>query len=132
MARVIQIEFKGEDGQFQATAQRIIERTKQMNSAAVAGAQQATSAFTTLTAKISGLPSVLGSIAGSMGLAFGVGSIIAFSKRIVDAAGQIDDLSKRTGFARQTLSGLKSAIEENGGNLASFAVAVTPDVPSFT
>ncbi len=124
MARVIQVEFRAEAGQFEQTAQRIIDRTSQMNRIAQQGAQQSTAAITAFTATLSGVPSVLNQIAGAMGIAFGVGAIVAFGKHVLDVAGKIDDLSKRTGFTRQTLSGIKSAIEENGGSLEGFATAI--------
>ena len=70
------------------------------------------------------MPSFFGGIASGIAGAFGVGAIVAFTKQILDAAGKIDDLAKRTGFSRQTLSGLKSTIEENGGSLEAFANAI--------
>jgi len=125
MARVIQIQITGEAGQYEATVQRIIEKNNQLNRSAIQGAQQTEAALGNVQRILVNFPSFFGGIASGIAAAFSVGAIVAFGKSLLEAAGQIDDLSKRTGFSRQTLSGLKSTIEENGGSLEAFATAIS-------
>src|SRR6185369_8253743 len=125
MARVIQIQITGEAGQYEATVQRIIEKNDQLNRSAIQGAQQTEAALGNVQRILVNFPSFFGGIASGIAAAFSVGAIVAFGKSLLEAAGQIDDLSKRTGFSRQTLSGLKSTIEENGGSLEAFATAIS-------
>src|SRR5690242_14959077 len=125
MARQIEIVITGEAGQYTAEIQKVIDKNNLMNRDAQRGAQQTASALGDLQKILINFPSFLGGIASGIASAFSIGAIISFGKSIIDVAGQIDDLSKRTGFARQTLSGIKSTIEENGGTLEGFATAIT-------
>jgi hypothetical protein len=124
MARTIEIVVDGADGAYQAMVKRVTDSNERMTRDVVRGAAQTAAAFNNVSGVLVKLPGVLGTIAGAFGVTFGAGAIIAFTKNVIDAAGQIDDLSKRTGFSRQTLSGLKSTIEENGGSLEGFATAI--------
>ena len=56
-----------------------------------------------------------------LGASLGVGAIIAYGKHLVALGGQLKDLSQQTGISGQTLSGLKSTLEENGTSLDAFA-----------
>jgi hypothetical protein len=64
------------------------------------------------------------SLAGSLGIGLGISSIVAFGKSIIDLGGQLKDLSQQTGISAQTLSGLKSTLEENGTSLDAFAKGI--------
>ena len=125
MARQIEIVITAEGGQYEATIQKIVEKNRLMNQDAIRGAQQTQGALENIQRVLVNFPSLFGGIAAGISGVFSIGAIVAFGKSLLDAASQIDDLSKRTGFSRQTLSGFKSTIEENGSNLQSFTVAIT-------
>jgi hypothetical protein len=59
-----------------------------------------------------------------LGSTFSAGAIIAYGKQIVALGGQLKDLSEQTGISGQTLSGLKSILEENGTSLDAFAKGI--------
>lgn len=50
-----------------------------------------------------------------------IAGIAAFAKSIIDLGGRLQDLSVQTGISVQTLSGIKSVVEENGTSLDAFA-----------
>jgi hypothetical protein len=64
------------------------------------------------------------SFAKTLGASFSAGAIIAYAKHIVALGGQLKDLSLQTGISSQTLSGLKSSLEENGTSLDAFAKGI--------
>ncbi len=67
------------------------------------------------------------SLTGLTGIATGVFStaaLIGFAKQVVDLAGNLSDLSAQTGISAQTLSGIKSTLEENGTSVEAFAKGV--------
>lgn len=59
-----------------------------------------------------------------LGAAFSAGAIIAYGKQLIDLGGHLKDLSQQTGISGQTLSGLKSTLEENGTSLEAFAKGI--------
>lgn len=59
----------------------------------------------------------IGIIAGSY--------VVNYAKQLIDAAGQMKDLSLETGVAASTLSALKSQLEQGGSNVEQFAASVT-------
>jgi hypothetical protein len=59
-----------------------------------------------------------------LGASLGVGALIAYGKQLVALGGQLKDLSQQTGISGQTLSGLKSTLEENGTSLDAFAKGI--------
>lgn len=63
-------------------------------------------------------------LAAGFASAFSVGAIISYTKQIVALGGQLKDLSQQTGLSGQTLSGLKSTLEENGTSLDAFAKGI--------
>ena len=75
--------------------------------------------------------SVLGKVGGSLtgltgqlaGLVSAAG-LFAFGKQVIDLAGHLTDLSAQTGISAQTLSGLKSTLEENGTSIDAFAKGI--------
>ena len=73
----------------------------------------------------------LGSLQGSLGglarfaaTGLGVGAVIGFGKGIIDLAGHLQDLSEQTGISAQTLSGIKSVLEESGTSVDAFAKGI--------
>src|SRR5689334_20357034 len=56
-----------------------------------------------------------------------VAGIAAFAKSIIDLGGRLQDLSVQTGISVQTLSGIKSVVEENGSSLDAFANGIFRD-----
>ena len=59
-----------------------------------------------------------------LGASFSAGAIIAYGRQVVNLGGQLKDLSQQTGISGQTLSGLKSVLEENGTSLDAFAKGI--------
>jgi hypothetical protein len=60
-----------------------------------------------------------------------VGAVTAFSKNIIDLAGHLTDLAEQTGFTAETLSGLKTTLEQNGTTVDAFAKAVNTMLKSL-
>jgi hypothetical protein len=79
----------------------------------------------TFTNGFNQIKSAAASLAGSLGAALSVGAIIAYGKSIIDLGSQLSDLSAQSGISAQTLSGIKSTIEENGGSLDGFIKSLT-------
>lgn len=64
----------------------------------------------------------LASMSGSaLGSIFAVGSIVAFTRGVLQAAGAIDDLASRHGVSRQALQQWKDAVEQNGSSLETLS-----------
>jgi hypothetical protein len=63
-------------------------------------------------------------LAGSLGIGLSVGSIIAFTKEVIQLGSHLKDLEAQTGVSVQTLSGMKSVLEENGASLEGFALGM--------
>jgi hypothetical protein len=63
-------------------------------------------------------------LAGSLGLGLSIGAVVSYGKSIIDLGGQLKDLSEQTGISGQTLSGIKSVLEENGTSLDAFAKGI--------
>src|SRR5262245_297321 len=63
-------------------------------------------------------------VLGTLGIGLSGAAIVAFGKQVLDLAGHLDDLSKQTGISVQTLSGIKSTLEENGTTVDAFSKAV--------
>jgi hypothetical protein len=79
------------------------------------------STFQKSFSNIAGMAKSFGAI---LGASFSAGAIIAYGKQIVNLGGQLKDLSLQTGISGQTLSGLKSTLEENGTSLDAFAKGI--------
>jgi hypothetical protein len=73
--------------------------------------------FTNLESMAKGFTNILGA-------SLGVGALIAYGKQLVALGGQLKDLSQQTGISGQTLSGIKSTLEENGTSLDAFAKGI--------
>jgi hypothetical protein len=65
------------------------------------------------------------SIFSGIGVGLSVGGIAAFGKSVIDNLDKINDLSKTTGLAVNTLSGLDLAARQSGANLDSVAASVS-------
>src|SRR5262245_41022729 len=99
--RVVQIEIRGEGGNYEATVNKIIERNNQLSRSAIQGAQQTAVAWERLQSVLTGVGAQLAGLVG-------VGAFVALAKQAVDAAGKIQDLADQTGLTARTLSGLKT------------------------
>jgi hypothetical protein len=78
------------------------------------------SAFASVKSGLTGLGNAADSIKGSMaalGGVLAVGGFAAMIKSSIDAADHLNDLSKRTGIAVETLGGLGYAAEQSGADL---------------
>src|SRR5215471_4496449 len=60
-------------------------------------------------------------LASAFGIGLSIERLVSFGKEIVELGSHLDDLSKQTGLSVQTLSGIKSVVEENGSSLDAFA-----------
>jgi len=60
-------------------------------------------------------------LASSLGVGLSITAVVAFGKSVVNLAGQLQDLSDQTGISAQTLSGIKSTLEESGTSVDAFA-----------
>jgi uncharacterized protein YoxC len=63
-------------------------------------------------------------VAGALGIGLSVGAIVAFGKQVIELGGHLQDLSQQTGVSVETLSGIKSVLEENGTSVDAFAQGV--------
>jgi len=63
-------------------------------------------------------------LAGSLGVGLSVGAVIGFGKQILALADNLKNLSEQTGISAQTLSGIKSTLEESGSSLEGFASGI--------
>src|SRR5262252_6286122 len=63
-------------------------------------------------------------LAGALGIGFGIDRIVQFGKEIVELGSHLKDLSDQTGLSVQTLSGIKSVVEENGSSIDQFATGI--------
>lgn len=61
--------------------------------------------------------SILSGLIGGLNIA----AVTSFTKSIIDLGGRLQDLSAQTGLSVQTLSGIKSVVEENGSSIDAFA-----------
>jgi len=63
-------------------------------------------------------------LASTLGVGFSVGAVVTFGKSIVSLAGHLQDLSDQTGISAQTLSGIKSTLDESGTSVDAFATGI--------
>ena len=63
-------------------------------------------------------------LASSLGIGLSVGAVIGFAKQILALADNLKNLSEQTGISAQTLSGIKSTLEESGSSLEGFATGI--------
>ena len=78
-----------------------------------------------ISQSLGGLNNQIRNFAGALGVTFGAGAIVGLIKNIVDLGCQLQDLSDRTGISAQTLSGLKSTLEEGGVSIEQFAKGIS-------
>lgn len=74
----------------------------------------------TLQTGMTGLQSLVRTLAPVLSIA----GLATFGRSVVDLGGRLTDLSEQTGIATQTLSGIKSTLEESGTSVESFATAI--------
>lgn len=77
------------------------------------------------SASLGRIQNVMRNVGGALGIGLGIGAIVGFGKSILNLAGQLQDLSDRTGISTQTLSGLKSTLEQSGVSLEQFAKGIS-------
>ncbi len=65
------------------------------------------------------------SLLGSIGVGLSAAGIVAFSKSIIDGLDKLNDLSKTTGLAVNTLSGLGVAAKQSGTDLDGVAASIS-------
>lgn len=78
------------------------------------------------TQSVGQIDKAFGALKGTLqtiGATLTVGAITAFIRNSIDAADHLDDLSKKTGIALETIGGLGFAAQQSGGNLDSMADA---------
>src|SRR5215471_16540439 len=63
-------------------------------------------------------------LAATFGIGLSVGAVVNFSREVIALAGHLDDLSQQTGISAQTLSGIKSVLEENGTSVDTLATGI--------
>src|SRR5215471_11248564 len=63
-------------------------------------------------------------LASAFGIGLGIDQVIRFGKEIIELGSHLKDLSDQTGISVQTLSGIKSVVEENGSSLDAFATGI--------
>jgi uncharacterized lipoprotein YmbA len=78
----------------------------------------------TFQTSFSNIQSSASSFARILGASFSAAAIINYGKQVVELGGQLKDLTQQTGLSGQTLSGLKSTLEENGTSLDAFAKGI--------
>ena len=64
------------------------------------------------------------SMAGAFGIAFSVGALKAWVSGVLEAASQIDDLSKKIGVSTDAVQRWKHAAEQSGATIADVSTAV--------
>jgi hypothetical protein len=77
-------------------------------------------AFNSVKSSIGNLTSQFGALTGLLG----AGAFIAFTKRIIDQADAMNDLSKRTGIAVEQIGAWKLATEQSGTSIGALTQAL--------
>lgn len=67
----------------------------------------------------------LGNVAGTLGVAFSAGAVLAFGKSVFDTASNIHDMAERLGVSAEAAQGFKFAAEQAGSSLDAVGVAIT-------
>jgi len=89
------------------------------------GIQKIADATKVATKETTDWKNALASTAGAFGLAFSVGSIVAFGKSVLDSASQIGDLSSQLGISTNAVQGFQFAAEQSGSSLDAVGIALT-------
>lgn len=79
----------------------------------------------TFTGAFSSIKSAALEVGAVLGIGFSVAGVIAFGKELLSLGDKLQDLGDRTGISVQTLSGIKSTLEENGSSLEDFSLGVS-------
>ena len=72
---------------------------------------------------LEGITSVAGKMAGALGIGFSVGAVLNYANAAFDAAGQIVDLSAKTGLTTKTIQQMSFVAEQTGTSLEAFTNA---------
>lgn len=76
------------------------------------------------SAKIKSSLSVAGAQLLTFGAAFGVATVISYTKSVVNAAAALQDLADKTGVSATFLSSLKTEVENSGGSVDGLAQSI--------
>ena len=68
--------------------------------------------------------SIASSAFGTLGIGLGVGALVGCAKEVAHVAGELEDLSQKTGVSAQALSALKPIAEQNSSSIGDFANGV--------
>lgn len=67
----------------------------------------------------------INNVLGNIGVGLSAAGVVAFGKSVIDGLDKLNDLSKSTGLAVNTLAGLGVAAKQSGADLDSVANAVS-------
>jgi hypothetical protein len=73
---------------------------------------------------LGGMTSSLKSVAGLMGVTFGIGAVVGFTKHVFDSAEQISDLSARMGIGTTAAQQFAHAARQTGGDLEGVSKSI--------
>ena len=80
---------------------------------------------TTTTKSFSDMTSGLGKLGGLLGVTFSIGAVVAFSKSIATAAGEIEKLAAKTGLSFQAVQRFQVVADAAGNSVDQLAAAVS-------
>lgn len=78
----------------------------------------------TATGSLSNGMGLLKGVLGSLGIGFGVASMVSFGKHVFETAGNIQDMSTKLGISTDAVQGFKFAAEQSGSSLDAVGVAI--------
>lgn len=87
--------------------------------------QKLTGQMSSIQSSIGGLKSTFTSLAQLTVAGFGAGAFVGMIKGSIDAADNLNDLSKTTGVTLANLAGLKLAAQQSGGDLEGIADSIS-------
>jgi hypothetical protein len=86
----------------------------------ITATDKTSAAFNSVKSSIGALTSQFGALTGLLG----AGAFVAFTKRIIDQADAMNDLSKRTGIAVEQIGAWKLATEQSGTSIGALTQAL--------
>jgi len=123
---------ESEQRKLNATLTEAIAKTRALGYEASADMLRLADATKQVDNQVSKLPTSLSSIkgaltgiAGAFGIAFSIGAVVNFGKKVFDSASQIHDLSEQLGISAEAVQGFKFAAEQSGSSLETVSRAIT-------
>jgi hypothetical protein len=92
----------------------------QKTSIEISATDKTGAAFNSIKTSITGLTAQFGALSGLLG----AGAFVAMTKRIIDQADSMNDLSKRTGIAVEQLGAWRLATEQSGTSMEALTAAL--------